>query len=167
MLDNLRVHDVALTPSQVRYLFQFDVSRMSPGRTIDALGVPCLRGRRFHPKASAIMFSTRWQRQDRGEFDMMRDFHATHCLWVYGTNAQYIKEVKQRVGFYEGSLNGMWGYAAAGAQPSAEGDTSGREQDLDGNKTLMTHMLHWKGQPRWEGCHNSPAFRAIFWQAAD
>ena len=166
LLDNVRIYGVALPKEQVRRVFERDLAARSKGRSIYDAGHAYVRDRRFHPKASDIMFSTRWQKKNRGEFEALRDFHATYCLWVYGTKADYIRQVKQYVRFYEGTLNGMIGYEMSGPEPSAEGDTSGRQQDLDGNKTRMPHMVHWKGPPHWEGCHNNPGFRKIFWDEA-
>ncbi|NOZ19583.1 MAG: LamG domain-containing protein [Planctomycetes bacterium] len=167
MMDNLRIYDTALPEEQVKRIFESDLANRGKGVSICRLGVPGIGDRKFHPRHSDIMFSTRWQKKKRGEFEVMRDFHATHCLWVYGTDADYVRQVKKLGIFYEGSLNGLVGFKKSGPQPSAEGDTSGRQQNLDGDKTVMTHMLHWKGHPRWEGCHNNPDFRRLFWKDAD
>lgn len=170
-LDSLRVYAGSLSREQLRRRFELDRAavRGLPG-VYSTTAVPP-PPRRFQFPATAIPFSTRWQRRRRpGQpdvFSLLSTYHATHLLWVYGTSARFIREVHGLGLFYQGTLNGMQGWDQATSDPNAEDDATGRQWDLDGNKFVLPHMDTWKGPRYWTGCHNNPAFRRLFQQAAD
>ncbi|MBM4044588.1 MAG: LamG domain-containing protein [Planctomycetes bacterium] len=162
-LDNVRLYDVALTPEQVKQVFERDVANWSKGQPVSSLAQTPVVTRRFQPKQSAIFFSSRWQKKEA--FDMLRAFRVTHLLWVYGSKPDYIKDVHDMGISYEGTLNGLCGFQKATKDRSAEGDATGRQRDLDGNKVVLPHMAKWKWLP-WTGCPNNPDFRKLFWDEA-
>ena len=137
-MDNVRIYDAALTPEQVRQVFERDVANWAKAKPILSLAQAPVASRRFQPKQSAIFFSSRWQKKEA--FDMLRAFHVTHLLWVYGAKPDYIQQAHDMGLFYEGTLNGLCGYQKATKDRSAEGDTTGRQRDLDGNKVVLPHM---------------------------
>ena len=110
-------------------------------------------------KRSAIPFSTRWQRAKA--LEVMQSFHATDCLWVYGNKPDYAASIQAAGLRYQGALHGLQGTAKATPGKSAAGDTSGRHEDLDGNKNMPNWMVTFK-PPHYTGCCNQPAFRDIF-----
>ncbi|MBC8869074.1 MAG: hypothetical protein H8E44_06630, partial [Planctomycetes bacterium] len=118
---------------------------------------------------SAIPFSSRWQNRKKEQtFQLLDAYHATHLLWVYGMNPAYVKEVKDKGIFYEGTLNGMYGAHLSGEDPDATTDTTGRAWNLDGRKFVPRHMEAWPNSwQHWRGCHNSPGFRKVFYEGVD
>jgi hypothetical protein len=114
-------------------------------------------------KRSAIPFSTRWQRPEA--LALMDSFHATDCLWVYGSKKDYAAAVQATGRRYQGALNGLQGTAKANPGNSAVGDTSGRHEDLDGNKNMPSWMVTFK-PPHYTGCCNQSAFRELFFTDA-
>jgi hypothetical protein len=165
-IDNLRIFDVALTQVQLTNIFAEDSSQAS---ALDAPAVYSIKQstpppRNFKLNASAIPFSTRWQRRDDA-LTVMQSFHATHCLWVYGTETQFIQKVRSNNIFYQGALNGLQGREHATTNLTARGDNSGRHEDLDGNKNMPHWMVAFS--PRhFTGCCNNPAFRNFFFTDA-
>ncbi|OGV82408.1 MAG: hypothetical protein A3K19_04070 [Lentisphaerae bacterium RIFOXYB12_FULL_65_16] len=114
-------------------------------------------------KRSSIPFSTRWQRPDA--LPVMQSFHATDCLWVYGTKKEYAAAIQAAGLRYQGTLNGLQGTDKATPDKPAAGDPSGRHEDLDGNKNMPSWMVTFK-PPHYTGCCNHPAFRDLFFTAA-
>ncbi|MEW6356411.1 MAG: LamG-like jellyroll fold domain-containing protein [Planctomycetota bacterium] len=169
-MDNLRIYPLGLTGEQVKRVFERDIASWGKGRPIYTLAQPPVAERRFQPKHSDIFFSSRWQRMKGNQKEellgLLRAFHVTHLLWVYGSNPDFIRDVRSTGVFYEGTLNGECGSDKATRDPSAEGDTTGRQRDFDGNKVIHNHMKKWK-KPPLAGCHNSLDFRAIFWAEAE
>jgi hypothetical protein len=118
---------------------------------------------RAHLPPSAIPFSTRWPRTNA--LAMAHDFHATHCLWVYGFDTNYMQAVHASNLHYQATLNGLQGQAHATTHRSAIDDPSGRHEDLDGNKITPPWMVTF-GPRTFTGCCNSPAFRQLFFTDA-
>lgn len=114
-------------------------------------------------RRSAIPFSTRWQKPEA--LAAMESFHATDCLWVYGTRKDYAASIQATGRRYQGTLNGLQGTAKATPGKAAAGDSSGRHEDLDGNKNMPTWMVTFR-PPHYTGCCNHPAFREIFFADA-
>ena len=50
---------------------------------------------------------------------IMESFHTTQCLWVYGTQAEFIQQIKGLGIGYQGTLNGLQGQEHATAEKSA------------------------------------------------
>ncbi len=165
-IDDLRIYDVALTPEQVAEILEEDVANWFGGRMVYEYGVPSVKEDRFEPKQSAIFLSSRWQGRKKDEtFAMLRDFHVSHLHWVYGSDPEYIRQVRELGVFYQAAVNGLCAWNVATPEPSARDDTTGRQQDLDGSKVIMPHMAKWSPQhPRWMGCSNNPDFRKLFWE---
>jgi len=167
-LDNLRIFGEALSPEQVAAVFEADLASRG-GALVYQSALPPMPTRRFTLKPSDIVFSSRWQTQRKEEaFRLMEDYHVDHLLWVYGNGPEYISEVHDLGITYEGTLNGLTGWDRATPELDGAGDTTGRQQDFDGNKVLLPHMRKWAPEhPRWTGNHNSDAFRAIFFEELD
>ena len=171
LLDNVRIYAQALTDEQVCARFETDLGERTPPERVHSRGVITPGKRAFRPKLSAIPFSSRWQR--RGErkddlFGLLKAYHATHMLWVYGTRTDFVREVKDLGMFYEGTLTGMYGASKSGEEPDATQDSTGRAWSFDGQKFVPSHMEQWpKRWHHWRGCHNSPDFRKGFWEGAD
>ena len=49
----------------------------------------------------------------------MESFHTTQCLWVYGTETDFIQQIKGLGIGYQGTLNGLQGQEQATAEKSA------------------------------------------------
>ncbi len=162
-LARFRAFPTALSPESVEAVFKEDRAVRAPSTTVFDMGRPPLPARRFTLKRSAIPFSTRWQKPQA--LDIMRSFHATHCLWVYGLKADFVRSVQEMGLVYQGALNGLQGTNKALPGASNAGDPSGRHEDLDGNKNMPSWMVTFK-PPHYTGCCNSPAFREIFFNAA-
>ncbi|HJN18963.1 MAG TPA: LamG-like jellyroll fold domain-containing protein, partial [Armatimonadota bacterium] len=167
-LDNPRIFGSALSPEQVAGVFDADVAAQGAG-WVYSTGMPAMPARPFMLKPSDIVLSSRWQTRKKAEaFDLIRACHVDHLLWVYGNDPAYIREAKALGVTYQGTLNGLAGWDRATPDLSAEGDTTGRQQDFDGNKVVLGHMRKWTPEhPRWTGNHNSDAFRAIFFEECD
>jgi len=164
LIDNLRLYGRALSDEEVAAVYNADLAaRRPPQRVYDLACAPGMTGR-FRPKASALFFSSRWQgREPDQAFAMMKAFHATHLVWVYGKDPAYIARAHEAGLFYEAATNGLCGWQKASPERSAQGDTTGRQQDFDGNKIVLPHMRTWSPKhPWWTGCHNSPDFRRLF-----
>ncbi len=161
-LARFRLYDRALTPEEVNAVAAAD-------RADAARGLAPLLPARADPdrplvfRRSAIPFSTRWQRPEA--LDVLRAFHATDCLWVYGTRPDYVAAVHAAGVRYQAALNGLQGTAKATPGKSAAGDPSGRHEDLDGNKNMPTWMVTFR-PPHYTGCCNHPAFRELFFADA-
>lgn len=153
-----RVYDRALTAAEIAAIAAADRADFSKASARlleprpEALRSPVFR-------RSAIPFSTRWQRPEA--VAVMQSFHATDCLWVYGSKRDYVASIQATGLRYQGALNGLQGTAKATAGKAAAGDLSGRHEDLDGNKNMPTWMVTFK-PPHYTGCCNQPAFRDIF-----
>lgn len=157
-LARFRLYDRALTADEVAALAAAD-RQESQGAARLALHARPDPDRPLFFRRSAIPFSTRWQRPQA--LEVMQSFHATDCLWVYGNKKDYAAGVQAAGLRYQGALNGLQGTAKATPGKSAEGDPSGRHEDLDGNKNMPTWMVTFK-PPHYTGCCNHPAFRGIF-----
>jgi len=167
-LDNLRVFDRPLTDEELAAVCEQDRAAYG-GVSAYAGGVPPLPARRFAFRPSDIVFSSRWQSQRKDEaFALLKTYHVTHLLWVYGSDPGYIRQVREMGVLYQGTLNGLCGFDQATPDSSGAGDTTGRQQDLDGSKVVLPHMRKWTpDHPRWTGNHNSPAFRELFFAEVD
>lgn len=165
-IDRLRLYASALDASAVTHIFNTDSQSAAPPPTLHVTHLPPLAPpeRRFTLPHSAIPFSTRWQKNTNAHA-VMRSFHATHCLWVYGTEGAFIDTVRSSGIFYQGTLNGLQGREHSTTNRSARGDTSGRHEDLDGNKN-MPHWMVTFGPRHFTGCCNSAAFRERFFADA-
>ena len=95
----------------------------------------------------------------------MQSFHATHCLWVYGSETGFMRRVQGTGIFYQGTLNGLQGQEHSTTNRAAQGDTTGRHEDLDGNKNTPHWMVTF-GPRTFTGCCNHPAFRKLFFDDA-
>jgi hypothetical protein len=118
---------------------------------------------KFRLPPSAIPFSTRWARTNA--LDVMRSFHATHCLWVYGSETGFLRRVQGAGLFYQGTLNGLQGDRHSTTNRANAGDATGRHEDLDGNKNTPHWMVTF-GPRIFTGCCNHPAFRKCFFDDA-
>ena len=171
LLDNVRVYPRALTADRIRARFQADREARTPPALLYSLAPPPNAARAFHPPLSAIPFSSRWQRSGKQQQDLFRllgEYHATHMLWVYGTDAEFVRRNHALGLFYEGTLNGMFGASLSGKDPDASTDSTGRAWDFDGRKFVPGHMERWPRRWRfWRGCHNNPDFRRVFREGAD
>ncbi len=164
-LDNVRIYAQALTEAEARAIYAADVAakRSVTSPLVYDLGYLPFAARRYHFQATDIPFSTRWERTNA--VDVMKSFHASQCVWVYGSSRKYIESVHAAGAGFEGALNGLQGLELATTNRFAKGDTSGRHEDLDGNKNMPSWMVTF-GSRHFTGCCNSPAFRAIFFKAA-
>lgn len=165
-LDQLRIYRGALDEPALRSVFNADLAagRETAVASVVELGRLPSTNHAFHLPASAIPFSTRWQRRTNA-FEVMESFHATHCLWVYGSETNFINSVKRSGRFYQGTLNGLQGQSHATTNTIARGDASGRHEDLDGNKNTPRWMVTF-GPRTFTGCCNHPAFRKLFFADA-
>jgi hypothetical protein len=112
------------------------------------------------PAGSAVCFSSRWQRplNATDPHDTFRDaarFHATHLLWAYVRDPEFIREARRRGYVFQASLNTILSGTPAGFRPE-----EGRILDRDGNLLTAPWMQGWKDT--WWGCVNSDAFRAVY-----
>ncbi len=162
-IDRLRIYPGALDEPVVRALFEADVASAAEP-SVTSVFNSAYGGGRGCLTPSAIPFSTRWQRPEA--LEVMRSFHATHALWVYGADSNYIQRVKSQGLFYQGTLNGLQGQSHSTTNRNAEGDASGRHEDLDGNKNTPTWMVTF-GPRTFTGCCNHPAFRKLFFADAE
>jgi len=165
-LDGIRLYGAALDEGRIKAVFHRDLQTAGPLFSVYDLGIAPTRRHRFQPKHSDIFFSSRWQGRRREEtFQLLKDYHATHLVWVYGSNPDYdyIRAVHDMGIFYQGTLNGLCGCDESSPDSDATGDATGRQWNLDGQKVVLPHMAEWSpGHPRWTGCQNNPAFRRIF-----
>jgi hypothetical protein len=179
-MDRVRVFGGALDEPALRALFEADLASAKeiPAPQVTDLGrLPTRDSRRpaqaltsdsrpptsFRLSPSAIPFSTRWARTN--SLDVMQAFHATHCLWVYGSETGFIRRV-QNVGIsYQGTLNGLQGADLSTTNRTNAGDASGRHEDLDGSKNTPHWMVTF-GPKTFTGCCNHPAFRQLFFAEA-
>lgn len=167
-LDRVRVFYGALDEAALHALYDADLASAKDAglpavaelTTRDAR--PATSGH-FRLPASAIPFSTRWQRTNA--LEVAQAFHATHLLWVYGSETGFIRRAQGAGLFYQGTLNGLQGQAHATTNRAAAGDPSGRHEDLDGNKNTPHWMVTF-GPKTFTGCCNSPAFRDLFFADA-
>jgi hypothetical protein len=165
-LDGVRIFGTALDEQAVRDIFDADVASAKPivAPQVFDLARPPAQTHRFHLKRSDIPFSTRWQKNQQAPA-IMESFHTTQCLWVYGTQTEFIQQIKNLGIGYQGTLNGLQGQEQATAEKAARGDTSGRHEDLDGHKNTPSWMVTF-GPKTFTGCCNHPAFRKLFFDAA-
>ena len=168
-LDRVRVFHGAQDETAIRALFDADLASakgtMLPPVT-ELAGLPTLDLRpptSFRLPPSAIPFSTRWARTNA--LDVMQSFHATHCLWVYGSETGFMRRVQGAGISYQGTLNGLQGDDHSTTNRTNAGDTSGRHEDLDGNKNTPHWMVTF-GPRIFTGCCNHPAFRKLFFDDA-
>ncbi len=164
-MDRVRIFGEALDENAVRRIFEADVAGAKPVRraAVFELARPAANTHRFQLKHSDIPFSVRWQKRAEAAA-VMESFHTTHCLWVYGTGTNFIRQVQGRGIAYEGTLNGLQGAEHSTTNRSAQGDPSGRHEDLDGNKNTPSWMVTF-GPKTFTGCCNHPAFRRLFFEA--
>ncbi len=165
-LDRVRVFSGPLDEKAVREIFDADVASAKQAKSpqVFDLARPEAKTHRFQLKRSDIPFSTRWQKNKQAP-GIMESFHATQCLWVYGTQTNFIQQIKGMGIGYQGTLNGLQGQEHSTTNRSARGDTSGRHEDLDGNKNTPHWMVTF-GPKTFTGCCNHPAFRKLFFDAA-
>jgi len=168
-LDLLRIYDACLSDAQVQKLFQEDVDaylRISPKN----LPSPrCSLNRSHFMKPGDIPFRVLSQGRltSLQGFEVMEKYHATHLLWVYGNDPEAVKRTKEMGLWYQASQNGLCGFMEATPDRSKVDDQTGRQRDFDGNGVVLPHMSKWNPEhPRWTGCHNSPAFRKLFFDEA-
>jgi len=166
-LDKVRIYSGALDEPALRALFESDLAAAheTAPPLVTALARPPASTPRFQLPPSAIPFSTRWQKRENAP-DVMQSFHATHCLWVYGFETDFINRVKSAGLFYQGTLNGLQGQSHSTTNRMAQGDPSGRHEDLDGNKNTPHWMVTF-GPRTFTGCCNHPAFRKLFFADAE
>ncbi|MFZ2640957.1 MAG: LamG-like jellyroll fold domain-containing protein [Verrucomicrobiia bacterium] len=165
-LDRVRIFGGPLDEKAVREIFDADVAsakQAQPAMVFD-LARLAAKTHRFQLKRSDIPFSTRWQKNKQAPA-IMESFHTTQCLWVYGTGTNFIQQIKGMGIGYQGTLNGLQGQEHSTTNRSARGDTSGRHEDLDGNKNTPSWMVTF-GPKTFTGCCNHPAFRKLFFEAA-
>jgi hypothetical protein len=157
-----RLYDRALSAAEIAEIAAADraAAATAAGATLQPRPDPA---RPLVFRRSAIPFSTRWQRPDA--LAVMDSFHATDCLWVYGSKQDYVAALQATGRRYQGALNGLQGTAKATPGKASAGDTSGRHEDLDGNKNMPTWMVTFK-PPHYTGCCNQPAFRELFFADA-
>ncbi len=166
-LDKVRIYRGALDEAALRELFETDLSsaRETAPPPVTALARPPAATHRFQLTPSAIPFSTRRQKRENAP-DVMHSFHATHCLWVYGSETNFIRRIKKDGLFYQGTLTGLQGLSHSTTNRTAQGDCSGRHEDLDGNKNTPPWMVTF-GPRIFTGCCNHPAFRELFFADAE
>jgi hypothetical protein len=169
-LDRVRLFHGTLDETALRALFDTDLAsakEVTSPPVID-LARPLTSDLRsptsFRLPPSAIPFSTRWQKNTNA-LDVMQAFHATHCLWVYGSETGFIRRVKNQGLFYQGTLNGLQGQAHSTTNRANAGDPSGRHENLDGDKNTPHWMVTF-GPKTFTGCCNHPAFRKLFFDDA-
>lgn len=165
-LDRVRVFGAALDGEAVRAIFEADNASAKQARPTPVfdLARPAAGTHKFHLKRSDIPFSVRWQKRKEAPA-VMESFHTTQCLWVYGTGTNFIQQIKGMGIGYQGTLNGLQGQEHTTTNRSARGDTSGRHEDLDGNKNTPHWMVTF-GPKTFTGCCNHPAFRKLFFETA-
>ena len=169
-MDRVRIFHGTLDEKALRTLFDADLASAKEtalpavadlARPLTSDLRPPTSGFRLPP--SAIPFSTRWPRTNA--LDVMQSFHATHCLWVYGSETGFMRRIQGAGLHYQGTLNGLQGQAHSTTHRSAAGDASGRHEDLDGNKNTPSWMVTF-GPKTFTGCCNNPAFRKLFFDDA-
>jgi hypothetical protein len=161
-IGRFRIYGRALSAAEIAALHAADLGAVPPSQP----RLPPPRPESSRPlvfKRSAIPFSTRWERPDA--LATMQSFHATDCLWVYGTKSEFVKAVQAAGMRYQGTLNGLQGTEKASPGVSIAGDTSGRHETFDGEKNMPKWMVTFK-PPHYTGCCNQPAFRDLFFNAA-
>ncbi len=159
-IGRFRVYDRPLSAAEVTAIHEADLA------AAPKLSLPPPRPESSRPlvfKRSAIPFSTRWERPDA--LATMQSFHATDCLWVYGTKSEFVKAVQAAGMRYQGALSGLQGTDKASPGISIAGDTSGRHETFDGEKNMPSWMVTFK-PPHYTGCCNQPAFHHLFFTAA-
>ncbi len=168
-LDRVRVFHGTLDEADLRALFDADLASAKeyalPAVT-ELAGRPtadCRLPTAFRLPPSAIPFSTRWARTNA--FDVMQSFHATHCLWVYGSETGFMRRVQGAGLHYQGTLNGLQGQSHSTTNRANAGDASGRHENLDGDKNTPSWMVTF-GPKTFTGCCNHPAFRTLFFDDA-
>ena len=165
-LDRVRIFRGALDEPALLALFAADLAsakEIAAPQVVDLGRVPATT-HRFRLAPSAIPFSTRWQKRENAP-EMMQAFHATHCLWVYGDETNFVRRIHDLGIFYQGTLNGLQGQEHSTTNRTAQGDTTGRHEDLDGNKNTPHWMVTF-GPKIFTGCCNHPAFRKLFLEDA-
>lgn len=83
------------------------------------------------PKKSDVIFSTRFKRED--SLDAIKSFRATRVEWVYSTDEDFIKKIKDQVGWFGGAMSGTL------PLPS----TDGLARDFDGNPIGPPWLKPW------------------------
>ncbi len=168
-IDRVRIFRGALDEKALRALFDADLASaqdtMLP--TVAELAsreAQPAAGGCFRLPASAIPFSTRWQWRTNA-LETAQSFHATHLLWVYGSETGFVQQAKSAGLFYQGTLNGLQGQGHATTNRTHAGDLSGRHEDLDGNKITPPWMVTF-GPRTFTGCCHHPAFRKLFFDDA-
>ena len=168
-MDRVRVFRGALDEAALRALFDADLASAKDAALpavaeLAGRPTPDLRSpTSFRLPLSSIPFSTRWPRTNA--LDVMQSFHATHCLWVYGSETGFMRRVQGSGISYQGTLNGLQGQEHSTTNRAARGDTTGRHEDLDGNKNTPHWMVTF-GPRIFTGCCNHPAFRKLFFDDA-
>ncbi len=168
-LDRVRVFHGTLDVKALRTLFDADLASAKEYAlpAVADLARPLTSDLRsptsFNLPPSAIPFSTRWARTNA--LDVMQAFHATHCLWVYGSETGFMRRVQSQGLFYQGTLNGLQGQSHSTTNRTNAGDPSGRHENLDGDKNTPSWMVTF-GPRTFTGCCNHPAFRKLFFDDA-
>ena len=168
-IDRVRIFRGALDENALRTLFDVDLASVKDAElpTVTELAsrdAHSATSRYFRLLPSAIPFSTRWQRRTHA-LETAQSFHATHLLWVYGSETGFVRQVQRAGLFYQGALNGLQGQHHATTNRANAGDASGRHEDLDGNK-ITPHWMVTFGSKTFTGCCNHPAFRKLFFDDA-
>lgn len=164
-MDRVRVFRGALDEPALRALFEADLASAKNLAVpqVAELGRAPATNHCFRLAPSAVPFSTRWPRTNA--LDVIQAFHATHCLWVYGSETGFIRRVQGEGLFYQGTLNGLQGQEHSTTNRTAQGDSTGRHENLDGNKNTPAWMVTF-GPKIFTGCCNHPAFRKFFFEDA-
>lgn len=165
-LAHVRIYGAALSEKSIAAIFTADVANAQPSKPapVYALARPPANTHRFQLQHADIPFSVRWQKRPEA-LGVMQAFHATQCLWVYGTDPKVVAAIQQAGIGYQGALNGLQGQELSRTNRCAQGDPTGRHEDLDGLKNTPPWMVTF-GPHTFTGCCNHPAFRALFFKAA-
>jgi len=165
-LDQVRIFAEPLDEPALRAVYEADLAtaNTTPPTPFYARARPPAETHRFQLKRSDTPFSVRWQKRTEAPA-VMQSFHATQCLWVYGADPAVIQRIRDLGMGYQGTLNGLQGTEQSTPGPAAQGDPTGRHENLDGQKNMPSWMVTFK-PPHYTGCCNHPAFRELFFQAA-
>lgn len=92
----------------------------------------------------------------------IRQFHATHLIWVYGNDRDFIKRVHELGLNYQGALAHA---SYAGERDEDDWKRQVAALNLDGDYVTAPWMRTWKPR-RWWGCANNPRYRQGHLEAA-
>ncbi len=145
LMDTVRIHDVALSESEVMALHEQD---LRSARTLKDYVVPRPGENRAGFRYSDVCFSTRWARENA--LETIQAFKANRVVWVYTTGAEFVASVHQAGATVQGAINSV----------TRTDDLSAYAIDLDGTKLVAPWMVNFnKDDPVKWGCCNQPAYR--------